>query len=80
MIQGAKVVFGGKRLTLEDKRFQGGYFLSPCILSNCQDDMTVVKDEVFGSLMSLLTFDSEEEVIKRANDTTFGLAGGIFTQ
>lgn len=78
--EGAKVVFGGKRLTLEDKRFQGGYFLSPCILSNCQDNMTVVKDEVFGSLMSLLTFDSEGEVIKRANDTTFGLAGGIFTQ
>lgn len=78
--EGAKVVFGGERLALEDSRFQGGYFLSPCILSDCQDGMTVVKDEVFGSVMSLLSFDSEEEVINRANDTSFGLAGGIFTR
>ena len=73
-------MFGGEQLILEDSRFQGGYFISPCILSDCQDDMTVVKEEVFGSVMSLLTFDSEKEAIKRANATPFGLAGGIFTK
>lgn len=41
--------------------------------------MTVVREEVFGSVMSILTFDSEEEVIRRANDSELGLAGGIFT-
>lgn len=42
--------------------------------------MTVVREEVFGSVMSILTFDSEEEVIRRANDSELGLAGGIFTR
>ena len=42
--------------------------------------MTVVKDEVFGSIMSVLEFDCEDEVIDRANNTEFGLAGGVFTR
>ena len=42
--------------------------------------MTVVKDEIFGSVMSVLSFDCEEEVIDRANNTEFGLAGGVFTK
>ena len=45
-----------------------------------RDDMKAVKEEIFGSVASVLVFDSEEEVIKRANDTTFGLAGGVFTK
>lgn len=58
----------------------GGYYLSPCILGDCRDDMTVVQEEVFGSVMSLLCFDTEDEVIIRANNTKYGLAGGIFTK
>lgn len=58
----------------------GGYFVSPCILVNCEDHMTVSREEVFGSVMSVLTFDTEEEVIARANNSEYGLAGGIFTK
>lgn len=47
---------------------------------NCRDDMTCVKEEIFGPVMSVLPFDTEEEVIKRANNTTFGLASGVFTR
>ena len=42
--------------------------------------MTCVKEEIFGPVMSVLPFDTEEEVLKRANDTTFGLASGVFTR
>lgn len=47
---------------------------------NCRDDMTCVKEEIFGPVMSVLPFDTEEEVIRRANNTTFGLASGVFTR
>lgn len=53
--------------------------LSPCA-DNCRDDMTCVKEEIFGPVMSVMPFDTEEEVIKRANNTTFGLASGVFTR
>mgnify|MGYP002041898420 CR=1 FL=1 len=54
--------------------------MSPCVLTNCHDNMKAVKEEIFGSVAIVLPFDSEEEVIKRANDTAFGLGGGVFTQ
>lgn len=47
---------------------------------NCRDDMTCVKEEIFGPVMSVLPFDTEEEVIQRANNTNFGLASGVFTR
>jgi len=47
---------------------------------NCRDDMTCVKEEIFGPVMSVLPFDTEEEVLQRANNTTFGLASGVFTR
>ncbi len=47
---------------------------------NCRDDMTCVKEEIFGPVMSVLPFDTEEEVIQRANNTSFGLASGVFTR
>jgi aldehyde dehydrogenase family 9 protein A1 len=47
---------------------------------NCTDDMTCVKEEIFGPVMSVMPFDTEEEVLKRANNTTFGLASGVFTR
>ena len=58
----------------------GGYYLSPCVLTNCHDNMKAVREEIFGSAAIILPFDTEEEVIKRANDTTFGLGGGVFTK
>ncbi|XP_076435384.1 4-trimethylaminobutyraldehyde dehydrogenase-like [Babylonia areolata] len=77
--EGAHVVYGGQRVT-PSPELAGGYYLTPCILTDCRDDMTVVREEVFGSVMSVLTFDTEEEAVRRANDTPFGLAGGLFTK
>ena len=73
-------MYGGERVTPADAKLKGGHYISPCILTHCTDHMTVVKEEVFGSVMSILTFDTEEEAVRRANDTEFGLAGGVFTK
>ena len=54
--------------------------MSPCVMTDCTDDMTVVKEEIFGPVMAVLSFDSEEEAIARANDTEFGLSAGVFTR
>ncbi|XP_064613671.1 4-trimethylaminobutyraldehyde dehydrogenase-like [Liolophura sinensis] len=78
--EGATVLYGGDRVTLKDPKFSEGYFLRPCILSGCHDNMRVVQEEIFGSVVSVLSFDCEDEVVKRANDTEFGLAGGVFTR
>lgn len=47
---------------------------------NCTDEMTCVKEEIFGPVMSVLSFETEEEVLQRANSTTLGLAAGVFTR
>lgn len=47
---------------------------------DCRDNMTCVKEEIFGPVMSVLPFDTEEEVLRRANNTTYGLASGVFTR
>lgn len=53
---------------------------SATLSGNCKDDMTCVKEEIFGPVMAILPFDTEEEVVERANATKFGLAGGVFTR
>ncbi|KAM4548573.1 4-trimethylaminobutyraldehyde dehydrogenase A [Odontesthes bonariensis] len=78
--EGARVLCGGEPVVPNEPKLKGGYFMSPCILDNCRDDMTCVKEEIFGPVMSVLPFDTEEEVIQRANNTTFGLASGVFTR
>ena len=50
------------------------------MVTNCRDDMRFVQEEIFGSVAACLEFDTEEEVIRRANNTTFGLAAGVFTK
>ena len=72
--QGAKLVTGGKREG--DK----GYFVAPTIFDNVKDDMAIAKDEIFGPVVSVLPFDSMNEVITRANNTTYGLAAAIWTK
>lgn len=73
----ATCIYGGERL--KSANLVSGFYLSPSIFKNCTDDMQVVREEVFGMVMSVLTFKDEEEVIRRANATRFGLAAGIFT-
>lgn len=57
-----------------------GYFVEPAVFAHCHDAMTIVREEIFGPVISLLGFEDEEEVIARANGTDFGLAAGIFTR
>lgn len=78
--QGAKVLCGGDPYVPEDPKLKDGYYMRPCVLTDCRDDMTCVKEEIFGPVMSILSFDTEAEVLERANDTTFGLAAGVFTR
>jgi len=57
----------------------GGYFVSPTVLSNVTNDMDVARSEIFGPVVAAIPFDTEEEAIAIANDTEFGLAGAVWT-
>ena len=76
--QGARLLCGGDRLT--DGDFAKGAFVAPTVFTDCTDDMVIVREEIFGPVMSILTYETEEEVIRRANDTDFGLAAGLVTK
>jgi betaine-aldehyde dehydrogenase len=75
---GARLLTGGKRVTVPG--CAGGWFVRPAVFTACSDAMSIVREEIFGPVMSVLTFDDEEEVIARANATEFGLAAGVFTR
>ena len=75
---GAKVLIGGGRP--DDPELQTGYFVEPTVFDGCSDDMSIVRDEIFGPVMAILTFFDEDEVIARANNTDYGLAAGVFTR
>ncbi|MBI1416341.1 MAG: betaine-aldehyde dehydrogenase [Limimaricola sp.] len=72
--EGATLAHGGKRVGNE------GYYIEPTIFTDVTDDMTIAREEIFGPVLSVLDFDTEEEALARANATEFGLAAGVFTQ
>jgi betaine-aldehyde dehydrogenase len=76
--EGAAVLVGGRRVT--EGGLENGFFVAPTVFDSCTDDMAIVREEIFGPVMTILTFDDEDEVIARANATDFGLAAGVFTQ
>jgi len=76
--EGATLSFGGRRLYPEG--MEGGFYMQPTILTGCHDDMACVRNEIFGPVMSVLSFTDEDEAIARANDTEFGLGAGIMTE
>jgi acyl-CoA reductase-like NAD-dependent aldehyde dehydrogenase len=73
---GAKVVAGGERLGEEQA---GGYFLRPTVFAHEDDDLQIVKEEIFGPVVTATPFDSWDELVNRANTTSYGLAAGIYT-
>jgi betaine-aldehyde dehydrogenase len=75
--EGARVLTGGYRVTAGD--LAKGNFVAPTVFDHCRDDMAIVREEIFGPVMSVLEFEEEREVIERANATEFGLAAGVFT-
>lgn len=76
--KGARVLTGGHRLT--GPGFDRGFFYAPTLLDQVRDDMRIVHEETFGPVAPVLTFRTEEEVIRRANDTNYGLAAYVFTR
>ena len=71
---GAKMLTGGKRFG--DK----GYYVEPTLFDAVTDDMAIAKDEIFGPVMSVLTFKDVDEMVARANKTTYGLAAAVWTR
>ena len=76
--QGATLLIGGERATSTE--LAQGTYVMPTVFTDCHDDMRIVQDEIFGPVMSILTYDSIEEAIQRANQTLYGLAAGVVTQ
>jgi aldehyde dehydrogenase (NAD+) len=76
--EGARTTVGGRRLI--DGDLARGYFVAPTVFADVQDEMRVAQEEIFGPVACVIPFDSTSEVIERANNTIFGLAGGVWTQ
>lgn len=76
--EGATLVTGGKRYT--ENGCEKGFFILPTIFDNCKQNMKIVREEIFGPVVTIQTFKTEEEALKMANDTQYGLAGGVFTK
>ena len=72
--EGAKPATGGRRKNLP------GFFLDPTVMTDVEPHMTIAREEVFGPVLSVLKFRDEEEAIKIANGTPYGLVGGVFTR
>jgi betaine-aldehyde dehydrogenase len=75
--EGAVLLIGGERVTVGD--LAKGFFVAPTVFDDCADDMSIVREEIFGPVMTVLEFETEDEVVARANATDFGLAAGVFT-
>jgi len=73
--EGARLVCGGERLT--DGALGKGCYVAPTVFSDCRDDMRIVREEIFGPVLSLLDYQTEEEAVRRANATEYGLAAGV---
>jgi aldehyde dehydrogenase (NAD+) len=73
--EGARLITGGKR----PAAFARGHYVEPTIFSDVQPSMTIAREEIFGPVLAILPYDTEEEAIAIANDTTYGLAGGVWS-
>uniref|UniRef100_A0A0R3RVF2 Aldedh domain-containing protein n=1 Tax=Elaeophora elaphi TaxID=1147741 RepID=A0A0R3RVF2_9BILA len=76
--QGAKLLCGGDEVKV--KGLEDGYYLSPAVLDSITEQMRIYKEEVFGAAMLIIPFRNNEDAIRMANDTPYGLAAGVFTR
>ena len=74
---GAKLVSGGNRVSVDGGK---GFFIEPTIFGDVKNDMTIAREEIFGPVLSVLTFDDIDEVIAQANDNPYGLAAAVWTR
>jgi aldehyde dehydrogenase (NAD+) len=75
--EGAELISGGKRV--EVPGIPGGYYYAPTIFANVQNKMRIAQEEIFGPVVSVIKFDTDEEAVAIANDSIYGLGGGVFS-
>lgn len=76
--EGATVAIGGKPWA--DPQSGTGFFIEPTVFADVQDDMTIYREEIFGPVAIAVGFKSEEEAVRRGNDSQFGLGAAVFTK
>ncbi|MEZ5878345.1 MAG: aldehyde dehydrogenase family protein [Tepidamorphaceae bacterium] len=76
--EGARLVTGGGTARVD--ALPDGLFVQPTVFADVTDEMTIAREEIFGPVMSVLSFNDEDEVVARANGTEFGLAASVFTR
>jgi aldehyde dehydrogenase (NAD+) len=76
--EGATLVCGGKRPDAD--ALEHGYFIEPTIFAQVENGMQIAREEIFGPVLSVIPFKDEEELVRQANDTRYGLAAGIWTR
>lgn len=76
--QGARTLAGGERITTG--AMARGYYVAPTVFADVRDDMRIAREEIFGPVISALPFDTLEEVITRANDSSYGLGSGVWSK
>ncbi|MBN2623062.1 MAG: aldehyde dehydrogenase family protein [Acidimicrobiales bacterium] len=74
--EGAKVVTGGPE---RPEGLEGGYFVTPTVFSDVRNDMTIAQEEIFGPVLSILSYEGEDEAAAIANDSPYGLSGGVWS-
>jgi acyl-CoA reductase-like NAD-dependent aldehyde dehydrogenase len=74
--EGAKLLTGGPEAP---EGLEQGFFVRPTVFSEVRNDMTIAQEEIFGPVLSILPYDDEEEAVRIANDTVYGLAGGVWS-
>jgi betaine-aldehyde dehydrogenase len=75
--EGARLVAGGGRPA--DPDLQAGFYLRPTVFADCTADMTIIREEIFGPVVTVERFTTEDEAIRLGNDTTYGLSGAVWT-
>ncbi len=75
--EGAELVTGGKRVEVTGR--EGGYYYAPTIFANVDNKMRIAQEEIFGPVVCVIKYDSDEEAVAIANDSIYGLAGGVFS-
>ena len=76
--EGAKALAGGGRVT--EGALSKGFFVSPTVFAGVEDNMRIAQEEIFGPVISAIAFKDMDELVKRANNTTFGLGSGLWTR
>ncbi len=74
--EGAKLVTGGPG---QPEGLDQGYYVQPTVFSNVSNDMTIAREEIFGPVLSILPYTDEEDAVRIANDTNYGLSGGVWS-